>query len=782
MLRHWQVSDFNKYAVLGSILLVIASTIFSCTIPKKYQKDKPFIYKTAVELNSQGLTNLQKQELKERLANQIDDSLKVRTVVALRWAPPFFYNRLLSPPAFDTNYLSKSRLYMDALLQSQGFFNPVITDTFTIDTVKNQQRVAVKFRVESGKLLRYDSIGYDLADTALQRIVTTSNSRTNLRVKDGYSLPNIAAELDRMVTLFRNNGYYKITKDDLYAEHDTVVAALIDPTLDPFEQIRLLDSLQKKKENPTVAVTFKQRDSTPRSHLETYRIGTVTIYPELKILEDSLERFTRSAIIDSFRVRYSTDRFKLPFLARNIYLKPGALYRLTDYYKTINTFTNLGAWQQANIDLIERRDSSRLLDAVIRLYPAQKQSLNIDFETTLNQADVLVGSLFGLGLNFGLTNRNAFRESIQSTSNIRAGVEIGKDFIQTIQTSFSQNFYIPRFILPFNYKKDTSLTNARTIASYNMAYTNRRDFFDARSINFSWGYEWGKRSHTWRYIPFNFEYTNVNGTDSLKDLQQEVPTLAYAFNNGLIMSQILSYNKFWLKPGQRKFFQSRFEESGALFGLWKELEQNRDLRRFAKIDVEYKHFFDRKASTWAFRAFGGYGIAYGKTGDKPEYTLPFYKAYYGGGPYSLRAWRVRYAGLGSNTTLDNLIIDSAKVEPVERYGDIKLEGNIEYRFTAGKVFGIKLQGALFTDFGNVWLRSEQGDPQLAGAGFRFDRLYNDLAIAGGVSGRLDFDFFLIRFDWAYKLKDPLYSTDNYGWFHDMGIGDGQFQLGIGYPF
>ena len=160
----------------------------------------------------------------------------------------------------------------------------------------------------------------------------------------------------------------------------------------------------------------------------------------------------------------------------------------------------------------------------------------------------------------------------------------------------------------------------------------------------------------------------------------------------------------------------------------------------------------------------------------------FFKAYYGGGPYSLRAWRVRFAGLGSNKALDNLVIDSVQVAPVERYGDIKLEGNIEYRFAAGKIFGIKLQGALFTDFGNIWLRSEQGDPQLAGAAFRFDRLYYDLAVAGGVSARLDFDFFLIRFDWAYKLKDPLYAEFNKGWFHEIRLGDGQFQLGIGYPF
>ena len=113
------------------------------------------------------------------------------------------------------------------------------------------------------------------------------------------------------------------------------------------------------------------------------------------------------------------------------------------------------------------------------------------------------------------------------------------------------------------------------------------------------------------YPSYNFEYTNVNETDSLRELKKEIPTLAYAFNDGLIMSQILTYNKYWVGSTQRKFFQARFEESGALFGLWKDLERG-DLRRFVKLDIEYKHFFDQKTSTWAFRAFAGYGLAYGK--------------------------------------------------------------------------------------------------------------------------------------------------------------------------
>jgi hypothetical protein len=61
-------------------------------------------------------------------------------------------------------------------------------------------------------------------------------------------------------------------------------------------------------------------------------------------------------------------------------------------------------------------------------------------------------------------------------------------------------------------------------------------------------------------------------------------------------------------------------------------------------------------------------------------------------------------------------------------------------------------------------------------------LYKDLAVDAGTSLRIDFDYFLIRFDWAYKLKNPIYSDINSGWFNNLELFKGQFQLGVNYPF
>jgi outer membrane protein insertion porin family len=763
-----QVNFFRFLTCPVAIVILIAS----CTVPRRYPVNRPFIYKSQIEVD-QRIPTSERQALKEGLNNQLDDSLRVRTVLALRLTPPFFYYRLSRPPAFDTLYVSRSKTFMNALLNANGYFNPIINDTFRIDTIGNQQRVTVRFEVKPGEALRYDSIGYDLTNPELQRLVTENRATSLIKKNDPYSLTRLSAELDRMLSIFRDNGYYRITKEDLQIEQDTVVAALIDPTLDPFEQIAILDSLRKTREKPTINIVFRQRPPKDSSSLEKYYFGNITVYPDLALLNDSLSGPVDTSIIAGYKFLTNTDKFKLPFIARNIAIRKGNLYRQSDYYKTINTFTNLGAWQQVDIDLKERTDSVKLLDATLRLFPARRQSVNVDFETSRNASDVLTtGSLFGIGLNLGMRNRNAFRESIATASNLRFGVELGTDIVQTLQASFAHNIYIPRFVTPFKIGAEKNLINPRTIINLNTAYTNRRQFFEVRSVNASWGYDWSRKARSWQYIPMNFEFTTVNKTDSLIRLEQKFPTLAQAFNNGLIISQVLTLNTGSVRGTNLNFFRARLEESGAVFGLLKNLERG-DLRRFVKLDLEYKYFINYTKSAWAFRAFGGYGYVYGKTGDNPENNLPFFKAYFAGGPYSMRAWQVRRLGLGSSTFLDS----------TDRFGDVKIEANVEYRFDIATIAGIKLESAFFIDAGNVWAKATDKDSNpVETAEFKASRLYRDLAVGGGTSLRFDFDFFLIRLDWAYKLKNPFYADLSNGWFQKIDLGSGQFQLGIGYPF
>jgi outer membrane protein assembly factor BamA len=178
------------------------------------------------------------------------------------------------------------------------------------------------------------------------------------------------------------------------------------------------------------------------------------------------------------------------------------------------------------------------------------------------------------------------------------------------------------------------------------------------------------------------------------------------------------------------------------------------------------------------RAYAGAGLSYGKQKDgSTESSLPFYKAYFAGGPNSMRAWQVRRLGLGSS----KFYVDTPQ-SALDRFGDIQLEGNIEYRFPLGTVYGIKLKSAFYTDIGNIWGRKPIATDTTGGGDFQLNRFFKEFAVGAGTGLRLDFNYFLIRLDWAYKIRDPQRKEYSDRWFYGLSLGSGQFQLGINYPF
>ncbi len=153
----------------------------------------------------------------------------------------------------------------------------------------------------------------------------------------------------------------------------------------------------------------------------------------------------------------------------------------------------------------------------------------------------------------------------------------------------------------------------------------------------------------------------------------------------------------------------------------------------------------------------------------------------------MRAWGLRQLGLGSSNTYDSILTSSFR----DRYGDMVLEFNAEYRFTMATIAGVKIGSALYSDIGNIWnVKKDPTDPK---ASFSLSNLANDLAIGVGTGLRLDFNYFLIRLDFAYKVKDPM-RTVNGGWMsiknfnwtdirsNGREVSNYALQLGIGLPF
>jgi hypothetical protein len=771
----------NKYytritylGVYGCLLLFLLT---GCKVIKNYPSPEPFVYKTTIKLDAK-LPSAEKADLISKIENQLADSLQVRYR-----KKGFLKKQMERPAVYDTSYAAESIGYIDDLLRAYGYMYGQISWDSSLTQVEDQKRVTTNFRVIPGKVLRIDSIGFDFRDSTLQALVTGNRKDSKLKKGEPYSNEKISSEIDRLLNIFRDNGYLKITREDVYAQVDTIVAALIDPGLDPFEQIRLLEEVQKRRENPQIDVLFKQRGTENPEHLQQYRFRFIRFYPDLSLVQDSTFTAKKDTITrNNISVIRSKNMTKPGFLARNNQMMPGSLYRQKDVYRTNNVFQQMSAWQQVGIDLFPI-DSLGVVDAEVNMYLAKKQNISVDLEASRNATDLITTTnLFGIALNFGLQDRNLSKQSVLASTNFRFGIELGNQgrIIQTFQTSITQSFTIPKFVAPFKIRQERKFQSSRTLLTASGSITNLRDFLRVQSINTSIGYEWmNQKNRNWYYSPLNVEYVRLFKTDSFYKQAAIIPNLENFYNDGLIISQYLILRNAWARNNKVYNLKIQLEESGGIFGNIKQFDLNSRLFRFAKADIDFRHYINKGSKSWAFRFFVGLGIPYGKQYDTSgkivrEPSLPFFKSYFAGGPSSMRAWQVRQLGPGSSNYFQGA--------NTFRFADFQLESNVEYRFPLGTLFGINLKSAFFADIGNIWYRNNQGNPALDAGVFRLKHLYRDIAVAGGTSLRLDFNYFMIRFDWAYKLKDPLFADQKNGWFQNVNILKGQFQLGINAPF
>jgi hypothetical protein len=804
-------------------LLTVILLLNACSPVKNFQPNKPFVFANKIVVNG-NLSKDEKKRLTTELENYWDDSLRARKVseikISFRQAP--ISKVLRNPPLYDSSKVTRSKAFMNAYLNSQGYYYTKLNDSFFIQTPKRyskrnqgQLRTTVIIKIDLGNNITIDSVSYALVDTThrttkdsmLQQLAMQQFPKTQLKKGSTYTKQKISDELDRLVTWFRQNGYYKFTREHIYALVDTTNEKLFKLTLDPIELARVItEAEQKRKENPEWDIFIKQRPTKDTTILNRYYVNNIYYYPETKITDfpDSLmSRKWNNVIVgkrSGLTIRAEKGLFKLRPLREHTFLRKDSIYHEDVYLKTINTFSRIPAWQQVDAKIVENGKDS--LDLHFFLIPQKKYQTNYNLEGSRNSGDFTAGNLLGVSLSATLNNRNVWKQAIQSSTNLRGGVELNllkvtdtssaKDnLIQTLQFSISHNYSFPRLIMPkfiSNLKIFDRAENKRTLLSASLAYTERFEIFRLRSGNFNLGYEGQvKNGDVYLWKPINLELYSIDTLPGLIKLFETNPFLRNSFNTGNVIGLglgVINFNRTRTSlknPNNTHLIRLGFEESGLLTSVVPALEDK--VYRFIKLEAEYRLSQKKLKSEMAYRIFAGVGIPLGGQ------SLPFFKQYFAGGPNSMRAWNLRQLGLGSSILSDTISSTSFR----DRFGDMQLEANVEYRFNIATIGGFKIGSALFADIGNVW--NLKKDANNTNGEFSLKRFYQDIAVGVGTGLRFDFSYFLIRVDFAYKVKDPGRLTNN-GWMSIQNfkwteqrnninrteIKNFGFQLGIGLPF
>jgi len=335
-------------------------------------------------------------------------------------------------------------------------------------------------------------------------------------------------------------------------------------------------------------------------------------------------------------------------------------------------------------------------------------------------------------------------------------------------------------LLPYGFKRRVTATSEVSLL-YDL---QNRPEYHRRVLSLAWRYRWNDANHHDKYqidlIDLNYVFmpwiSDKFRKDYLDNADNRNAILRYNYEDLLIMKFGVgfSYNN------GTDAIKVNMETAGNLLNLLSRpmhLQKNEmglyklfniAYAQYVKGDFEYTKNI-RLDYNNSLVAHVGLGIAY-PYGNST--ILPFEKRYFSGGANSVRGWSVRELGPGKFIGRDG------KIDFINQTGDMKLDLNLEYR---AHLFW-KLNGALFVDAGNIWTLRNYEDQQ--GGQFNINDFWKQIALSYGWGVRLNFDYFILRFDFGMKAINPAYDNNrqHYPITNPRLSRDLTFHFAVGMPF
>lgn len=555
-----------------------------------------------------------------------------------------------------------------------------------------------------------------------------------------FTVETLDNERKRIAGLLSDNGYFRFNKDFIHFTADTIMG------------------------RKDIALTLQLRKYKPNNNS-----------PEVD--------HTRYLIRDVLFQSNDSDRIHLrkQVLLNATAIKEGRPYDASALQRTYNNFARLQAVKYTNIKFAEVPDTN-LLDCHIQISTNKPSTISFQPEGTNTAGDL------GAAASITYTNRNLFHGSEQLSIEFRGAYEAitgleGYQDQNYTEFSVETKLVFPRFLAPFLSKSFRRRQTASSEWAVSWDFQNRPEFH-RRVFSSAWRYRWSEPKH---HLNYRFDLLDLNYV--------YMPWISSTFkrdylDNAENRNAILRYNYediFIMKTGFTVSYtdgvdavRANFESAGNLlngvskgFGFKTNSQGQHTLfniayAQYVKFDFDYTHLFQfDKRNALALHA--GLGVAY-PYGNST--VLPFEKRYFSGGANSVRGWSVRELGPGKFKGTDG------RIDFINQTGDVKLDLNAEYR---SSLFW-KLQGALFIDAGNIWtLRNYSEQP---GGQFKFTEFYKQIAASYGMGLRLNFDYFILRFDVGMKAINPAYESEKEHWsiIHPKLSRDFDFHFAVGLPF
>lgn len=679
-----------------------------------------------------------------------------------------------APVLYDAFEKDKNNKQLGLYMRNKGYHHAEVSDSVRLKKKKAQ----VSYDIVAGTPYLLRSIYYHYEDTALRGLLAPDSVNSLLKPGDLFDVDAMQGERSRIETFLRNKGYYNFNREYIYFEVDS--------------------SLKTHQVDLTIGVKKFILPSEDGYYLvvphRKYKIEEVYIYPGFdpkRAMADNksyIEGLT-SFKYNEFEFRHE-DKLKADpqVISQSVFIMPGEEYDAEKVKQSYKHLSSLRIYKLVNIVFEEKDPGDPYqhdyypLVCHIQLSPTTSQSYTVELEGTNSSGNL------GIGGNLNYTHRNLFGGAENFTTRLSGAVETIKEIDQQgfgnmIELGLETRLTIPKFLLPFKTEQFIRKYNPKTSTSIRFNYQQRPDY--TRSMfQTTFGYNWTSGDFVTHIInPLSLNYVRM--LDASDEFLEEIKDtyLEYSFEDRLILGINYSFiytNQDIQKSRDFVFFRTNLESSGLLLkGVAKSINAEVDslgrhimfgnaFAQYVKGDVEYRYFKILSDQTnLVYRIFVGAAFPY-----LNSITIPYEKQYFTGGANGIRAWQVRNLGPGSFNIYDEAV---APRYP-NQTADVKIEANIEYRFD---LFWL-LEGALFLDGGNIW--SLNKDDDRPGSVFEWNRFYKEFAIGTGFGLRMDFSFFVFRFDLGMKVRDPAQAEGSRWVFMNSGYNRPQFNIAIGYPF
>lgn len=669
------------------------------------------------------------------------------------------------------------------LRNKAGYYHAVVN----YDTLVSGRRLKVKYVVEPNDRYTIGDIKYYGLDTNIIQEIRELQDKALLKSGEPIDASVFDLELSRLTLALQNKGYANFAANYFSIKGDSSTA---------------------KK---TVDIYLEVKSPLPDTLHTKYTIGNINVYTDYhRSQTDSM--VTGSQFDNKYFYGQSVDYIVKPSTINNmIFLEKGEVFSRENRSKTFRKLSELGTYKFVTISPSVSAESDTVLNYDIYLTP-QKYRWVADFGSELFYSTVNQNSnqLFGVSLSSLFQNRNFLGGSEQFSIGTETGLEMQLPLqVRTVNLSLNTNLEIPKQVDLFNLTKLlTSISvlpkgeyqrfkeETKTNIGAGVNFINVFDNYSISSVSANYSYDYKRNSNErYRITTVGVDLNIYNLKDPFIAQNSGNALLLNTFEDNLITGFLfkdITYvrstptNDRGLSKALIVGFETSGLEKALLNGLYNTVSgSNSDWRagsiafaKYLRLEIDQRWYQQvTEKTSFAFRTYGGIIMPFGA-----DVSSPFVRQFSVGGPNSIRAWDQRELGPGG---FSELLEDPNIGQTFFQQGDIKLEFNVEYRFPLYWL----LEGALFVDAGNVWTISE--DVDRLGAQFT-DQFYKQIAVGIGYGIRFDFEYFNIRFDFGYKLRNPypegevtVQSNVNGYWYTLDGIrnqGFGNFQVAVNYPF